>query len=308
MTTLVDNVSAAGLFERAKMMTRHLIKQIGFYTYTNENVEMTPAELQSLLFLQPSYPDINCLVFDFSKNKTLNEKRLIQVRFYFKQTNGTDTTALVRIVDRNTFLDRASYSFSGVSIKTNLRESKKLRYVVTLKQNIYVEEDKSKGCKNYPFNDFASYGSCDHDFMLRSLQDVGPSQFIPFWATENWSLVTNLTVLNKDDVYNVSVLWNKNYECIFDGTAVSDCPVPCTTTSAEAKEEDVSISEDGSDIDITFFETILVTTTSFPVFSFSDALAKLGGAMGLWLGLGIMQVLEISLTIRQRLVCKNMNK
>ena len=171
---------------------------------------MASAELQSLLFLQPSYPDINCLVFDFSKNKTLNEKRLIQVRFYFKQTNGTDTTALVRIVDRNTFLDRASYSFSGASIKTNLRESKKLRYVVTLKQNIYVEEDKTKGCKNYPFNDFASYGSCDQDFMLRSLQDVGPSQFMPFWATKNWSLVTNLAVLNKDEVYNVSVLWNKH--------------------------------------------------------------------------------------------------
>ena len=97
---------------------------------------------------------------------------------------------------------------------------------------------------------------------------------------------------------------SKNYECIFDGTAVSDCPVPCTSTSAVAKEEDVSIIEDGSDIDITFFETILVTTTSFPVFSFSDALAKLGGAMGLWLGLGIMQVLEISLSIRQRLLCK----
>ena len=299
---------SAGLFERAKMMTRDLIKQIGFYTYTNENVEMTPTELQNLLFLQPSYPDINCLLFDFSKNKSLNEKRLIQVRFYFKQTNGTDTTAVVRIVDRNTFLDRASYSYSGVSIKTNLRESKKLRYVVRLKQNIYVEEDKSKGCQNYPFNDFASYASCDHDFMIRSLQDVGLPHFMPFWATKNWSLVTNLTVLKKDEVYNVSVLWNKNYECIFDGTAVSDCPVPCTTTSIVAKEEDVSIIEDGSDIDVTFFETILVTTTSFPAFSFSDALAKLGGAMGLWLGLGIMQVLEISLTIRQRLVCRNVEK
>ena len=269
---------------------------------------MTPAELESLTFLQPSYPDTNCLLFDFSKNKSLSEKGLIQVRFYFKQTNDTDTTALVRIVDRNTFLDRASYSFSGESIKTNLRESKKLRYVVTLRQNIYVEEDKSKGCKNYPFNDFPTYGSCDLEFVIRSLGDVGPSQFLPFWATKNWSLVTKLAVLNKDKVYNVSVPWNKNFECIFDGTAVSDCPVPCLSTSAEAKEEDVSITDDGSDIDITFFETILVTTTSFPEFSFSDALAKLGGAMGLWLGLGIMQVLEITLTIRQRLTCKSVKK
>ena len=285
------------------MRTRSLLKQIAFYTHSNENVELSNSELQSLLFLQPSYPDTNCLLFDFSKNKSLNEKRLIQIRFNFKQTDNLDTTALVRIVDRNTLLDRASYSYSGVSIKTDLRESKKLRYVVTLKQNIYVEEDESKGCKNYPFNGFADYGSCDEDFVSRSLREVGPPHFVPFWATKNWSLVTNLTVLSHEEVYNMSVLWNKNYECIFDGTSVSDCPVPCTTTIAIAKEEDVTTMEGGSAIDITFFDTILVTTTSFPTFSFSDALAKLGGAMGLWLGIGIMQVFEILLSLRQRMMC-----
>ena len=293
----------AGLFQLAKMRTRGLLKQIAFYTHSNENVELSNSELQSLLFLQPSYPDTNCLLFDFSKNESLNEKRLIQIRFNFKQTDNLDTTALVRIVDRNTLLDRASYSYSGVSIKTDLRESKKLRYVVTLKQNIYVEEDESKGCKNYPFNGFADYGSCDEDFVSRSLREVGPSHFVPFWATTNWSLVTNLTVLSHEEVYNMSVLWNKNYECIFDGTSVSDCPVPCTTTIAIAKEEDVTTMEGGSAIDITFFDTILVTTTSFPTFSFSDALAKLGGAMGLWLGIGIMQVFEILLSLRQRMMC-----
>ena len=285
------------------MRTRSLLKQIAFYTHSNENVELSNSELQSLLFLQPSYPDTNCLLFDFSKKKSLNEKRLIQIRFNFKQTDNLDTTALVRIVDRNTLLDRASYSYSGVSIKTDLRESKKLRYVVTLKQNIYVEEDESKGCKNYPFNGFANYGSCDEDFVSRSLREVGPPHFVPFWATKNWSLVTNLTVLSHEEVYNMSVLWNKNYECIFDGTSVSDCPVPCTTTIAIAKEEDVTTMEGGSAIDITFFDTILVTTTSFPTFSFSDALAKLGGAMGLWLGIGIMQVFEILLSLRQRMMC-----
>ena len=285
------------------MRSRSLLKQIAFYTHSNENVELSNSELQSLLFLQPSYPDTNCLLFDFSKNKSLNEKRLIQIRFNFKQTDNLDTTALVRIVDRNTLLDRASYSYSGVSIKTDLRESKKLRYVVTLKQNIYVEEDESKGCKNYPFNGFADYGSCDEDFVSRSLREVGPPHFVPFWATKNWSLVTNLTVLSHEEVYNMSVLWNKNYECIFDGTSVSDCPVPCTTTIAIAKEEDVTTMEGGSAIDITFFDTILVTTTSFPTFSFSDALAKLGGAMGLWLGIGIMQVFEILLSLRQRMMC-----
>ena len=285
------------------MRTRSLLKQIAFYTHSNENVELSNSELQSLLFLQPSYPDTNCLLFDFSKKKSLNEKRLIQIRFNFKQTDNLDTTALVRIVDRNTLLDRASYSYSGVSIKTDLRESKKLRYVVTLKQNIYVEEDESKGCKNYPFNGFADYGSCDEDFVSRSLREVGPPHFAPFWATKNWSLVTNLTVLSHEEVYNMSVLWNKNYECIFDGTSVSDCPVPCTTTIAIAKEEDVTTMEGGSAIDITFFDTILVTTTSFPTFSFSDALAKLGGAMGLWLGIGIMQVFEILLSLRQRMMC-----
>ena len=280
--------------------TRRLFYKVALYLENNENLELTIQDLQ-LKFLTPSYPDINCLFFDFSQNKTLNKKKLIQIRFYFKETKDKDTTAMVRIVDRKTFLDRASYSYSGTPLKINLRENKKLRYSVTLSQNIYVEEDESKGCRMYPVGEHQDFNSCDKDFISKSLKSYAPPDFVPFWVDSDWSKVTNLTTYKMSSTYNKSVPWNQNYECIFDGTSVSDCPLPCTITSVVAKKEDETVVESG--IDITFLQTVLITTTSFPNFQLSDALAKLGGAMGFWLGIGVVQVVEIVIRASQNIIC-----
>ena len=47
-----------------------------------------------------------------------------------------------------------------------------------------------------------------------------------------------------------------------------------------------------SEIVLTLSETVLVTSTSYPEFRLGVALAEVGGAMGLWLGLGVLQILE----------------
>ena len=77
-----------------------------------------------------------------------------------------------------------------------------------------------------------------------------------------------------------------------DGTAVSDCGLPCSQTSVKSKL--ISVSTRSQDIDnmlmITFMNTITVTSYNFPPFSFSSLLSQVGGSVGLWLGMGLLQV------------------
>ena len=57
-----------------------------------------------------------------------------------------------------------------------------------------------------------------------------------------------------------------------------------------------------SRVDIAFFDKVDMTIRDFPPFNLSSFLASLGGTLGLWLGLGILQILD-SILIK---VCKEM--
>ena len=86
------------------------------------------------------------------------------------------------------------------------------------------------------------------------------------------------------------------YGDLFDGTQLSDCPVPCTTTNTDTKHLfDITNvrNSNSSTILLTFSSKVLVTKTDFPEFSLVSFLSEVGGSMGLWLGLGMVQVLEL---------------
>ena len=83
-------------------------------------------------------------------------------------------------------------------------------------------------------------------------------------------------------------------EFLLTGVVSSDCPLPCTTTSFITKKTSNMDYEEGG-IWMSFEPTVEVTKTDFVTPTFVTMLSNIGGALGLWLGLGMAQVLQIVL-------------
>ena len=60
---------------------------------------------------------------------------------------------------------------------------------------------------------------------------------------------------------------------------------------------------DATRFEFTFDQDVVVTRTLFPPFSLSQFLSNLGGSLGLWLGLGVLQLctnlMEVALKMKQ---------
>ena len=57
-------------------------------------------------------------------------------------------------------------------------------YVVKAKKNVFVEEDPSKTCRNYPNPDFASYKDCDSKHLRQKVKEIDPELNPPWLAEE----------------------------------------------------------------------------------------------------------------------------
>ena len=161
------------------------------------------------------------------------------------------------------------------------------RYFATeLEQNIFLEEDPKSKCRVY--NSVKTYDECDRKFIKNMLQRHYPPTFTPVWATDNMSEVTKLWVANSSS-------YPKLMEQLVVGTRMSNCPDPCTSTKIKTVYLDEKMYDRegvSSRIDITFSDNVDTYINDFPKFHFSSFLAEIGGAIGLWLGLGVIQIME----------------
>ena len=67
------------------------------------------------------------------------------------------------------------------------------KYAVEISKNVYLEEDKSKNCKNYPNPDFVSYMECDEQYM----KDICNSfNLAPIWLYDDFQKVTKRSLSN----------------------------------------------------------------------------------------------------------------
>ena len=165
-----------------------------------------------------------------------------------------------------------------------------------MQQDIFTEEDESINCVNYPNEDNESYKECDDKFLTSVL----PPGLVPIWSVNNFENVTRQLYIEK--MPNTSF----SYGDLHDGTQISPCPLPCSTISVDSRLifEEIN-SKNVSVLDLTFSQSVMVTTVEFLKFSFSNFLSDLGGSMGLWLGIGLLQTVQMAIQlVLPRIKCR----
>jgi len=122
--------------------------------------------------------------------------------------------------------------------------------------------------------------------MRAKVNEVAPGlNLMPLWLTKDLTMVTTNPVsvsLNAADVM----------EYLWDGVNESDCPLPCEIYSTETRHTDSTNSQGYIGFSITFQQNVEVTTIRVIKPTLFSFLSDVGGSLGLWLGLGVLQVLQ----------------
>ena len=85
-------------------------------------------------------------------------------------------------------------------------------------------------------------------------------------------------------------------KALYDGTRESDCERPCRSTTVIGTElSQVCTGKNTSSLTFTLDQTLTLYDSDFPGFGWVSLLTDLGGSLGLWLGLGVAQLVEIIL-------------
>ena len=251
---------------------------------SDESLKKTSPIRDLEVFMKKTMPTKrNCLVFDLFKEGSIKSV------FLGFTTNLTGSVQIL-MESSTLFADRdlsaQSWYRTGHDIVMPLNQNASFvhkTYDVMLSKNTFVESDPTKGCRNYPIEKFLSYNDCDKHFVQKDLDKRVGKGFLPFWATDDSTQVStaNVTFIDKATVL-----------ALYDGSQSSNCPLPCETASMRT----IPFSEEITDspmIQINFASLVPISKTDFMRFDLVEFLADIGGSLGLWLGLGVLQLLEV---------------
>ena len=138
----------------------------------------------------------NCQTLDLLEVTEINGT--IKKQIWIEFENLTDRSVEIFFKGRNLDCGRDIKDHSFYSTGQTIRMDKNLlwnSYMVDISQRVYVEEDLSKRCKNYPTAEFLSYKDCDDSFVSGIINREVPG-LVPIWQNDNLTKVSKQVIDN----------------------------------------------------------------------------------------------------------------
>ena len=258
---------------------------------------------------RPYFPE-NVIDIHLDQLGGMQETGIFSLSFENLKKHGVEKMEL-RLLDRSLISSRPLVTLgqyqSDLIVICNKSESNAIEnhYNIVMEQNRFLEEDNN--CITYPTEEFKDYRSCDESFQTKHLQKHTP--FKPYWAFGHLSN-DEPNIITDDDA-----MTHNTVNLLYTGATRSSCLPPCTTTIAKTKFRFEKVSDtEGKDSErlnwIVFYlpEEMRVTSTTLKVTTFSQILSDLGGTLGLWLGLGVLQLFQSVVIFKQNEAVKAFKK
>ena len=150
----------------------------------------------------------NCHILNFTKVNKQEKKGIkwIQIRLSKEVMEKNNLTVELKLQGQSLatsrdIVEHGFFSSGGPPMKLDHQDPKFLKYIVRLKKDVFVEEDPSKGCRNYPNSDFPSYKECDSKYLKNRIKDLGRDKHLmPPWIAKDLTEVSEQPMLVSNEL------------------------------------------------------------------------------------------------------------
>ena len=274
-----------------KMSTWKQLSEVvkSIWIVREESIEMKSDQDQINSAVESARIFLSEFCFTLRQNFFLGAETLV----VYLQTNLTFQEIEIKLNDISLYSGRRilAHSMNHKGDRMFIKSSEQnlvKTYYVDISQEVYAEEDSTKNCVNYPTNEFETYHNCDSKTALTKLATEISPDFYPLWAatSTNFSSVTLVPV----SIEKTSAFMKHTH--FVNGIKATNCKLPCTVTQIRAKSF-MDQNYHGSGFSVSFNQEMQVTKTSLVQFDPIKCLCDIGGMLGLWLGLGALQLGEL---------------
>ena len=166
-----------------------IVEQIVFGIKSKSTKSLkVPAQLNRV-----NYPQ-NCYTVNLTHITKAGQKSVKTMEIDFKTEKIGKVVIKLQgstLTSNREIFDNALYT-RGDEILTHAGKFHK--YAVQISKNVYLEEDASKNCRDYPNTDFASYMECDEQHMKNICNGMN---LAPIWLYDDFEKVTKMAILNE---------------------------------------------------------------------------------------------------------------
>ena len=237
--------SAKEVLESARIgVTQDLLSRVSFKTISGK----TSGNLVDRVFLEKINHVSECHILNLTNIDKGEKKGMkwINIRLSKEVMEQNNLTVELKLQGKSLATSReiAEHGFfsKGSPLKIDYLTPKLLKYIVRMEKDVFVEEDPSKGCRNYPNSDFSSYKECDSKYLRDRVMELSSDlNLTPPWFTEDLNTVSVQPMLVPKELLGTYTrqyvvlhhIFPAELSGLISGVQPSDCPLPCATVSTE---------------------------------------------------------------------------